>query len=963
MPAQSSSAYPYPSQRVIVLRHGERRDNRHDAPPESDPPLTAEGVAEIKNTAARLRHYLGKERARAAVLVVSPFLRTVQTAESLQHHGVGADHAMVVDNTLCEVFGPSRIKTSRAPQLQGLQTSRAVGGLPMWGESLETATERYVANFLRNGDEYGGPLAGGADPNPFSSARTESQTSSSLVCPPAVTRRFNGGGGQADRRWHTVTTPASPDPAVLSSLEDCTPPDTILVTHGDAISAVLSHFYPARVVYEADFLSFIIMRRYGVGNHVYHLDESVGVSWFVDGIDGEPPDPILHALEMEREAAAAAANKKTSTSNSSANGADDGGVDEDDLENDDDEGEALDEDDDEGEAPAQPASFAGSRMRSWASRLPARRFQPRVRPNAIVEATTVQAAALPPTQVHVPVLTHPHLYAGRSRLNATSSSGSNDGVDAHTPSRHYPKAGEDCERIRLPSGTPAQSSSIPVVTAMNDDTNHRRGQSGRSSSFPAGIPSSGGAKERDSDNQGGGGKDEKSLQRDTRPAQPPNIAAPYATESDDHLKWDDGTKADVFLGSVSSCCGLTADPSTNSRVKSQADSARHLSSPATREKAAIAALASPETREDSPAPRAANPIASAASSSPTTVINTPTTTTTTTGAASGKRAAPRCSGVAAPPSMPPGKRCMAHSIYGATPTPLFGTTSFADSITSMHPCISATSAMSATSEGEHGNGHVAAVSLASPIHRRNALGDAARISLFMRALCLPLVVIVPIALHGQLSLVWFCVLATVWEVVFAAVLDLSCRTNNLYYLRIRRAVEQLRPSPVTDVSLVAQALNTRGSADRTAAAADTAAPASAAHEDETDEITIYHFPDSVPNDGRYASSTMRPASHPNVGDDGASQRASPRNSRSTFDVAVLCARHVVATAAKLLALYLLGFVGGVVSGGGHLAQAWTGVGLLFSTPTGLILTMTYGCVNVVRGVWDETRINALLDHR
>lgn len=309
MPARANSAYPYPSQRVVVLRHGERRDSHPDAPAESNPPLTADGIAAIQSVAARLKHYLGDEDARSTVLVVSPFLRTVQTAEALQLHGVGTDHAMVVDNTLCEVFGPSRIKTGRAPQLQTSPTARTVGGLPVWGESLETATQRYVANFLRNGDVYGGPLARGAGTGTSISVREESQISSSLVCPAGVTKRTNGG---------EPATPGSPDSAVASNIAGEKPRDVVLVTHGDAISAVLSYFYPARVVYEADFLSFVIMRRYGMDNYVYHLDESVGVNWFVEGIDSEPSDPILRALEIEREAAmvaAAAAAKKSAAGN------------------------------------------------------------------------------------------------------------------------------------------------------------------------------------------------------------------------------------------------------------------------------------------------------------------------------------------------------------------------------------------------------------------------------------------------------------------------------------------------------------------------------------------------------------------------------------------------------------------------------------------------------------------------
>ncbi|KAG5492740.1 hypothetical protein JKF63_01320 [Porcisia hertigi] len=286
----------YPSQRVVVLRHGERRDNAPNAPVESNPPLTEAGVAAVKAVAARLIHLLGNDAARSAVLVVSPFLRTLQTAEALQHHGVGAAQAMVIDNTMCEVFGPSRINTSRAPQLQAPPMKIVVGRLPLWGESIEMATERYVANFLRIGDVYGGYLAGSSHlTGGFISSGDQPPTSATLV-QEAVTIR---NPSRLPPRKVISRGLTGFEGSISTNLRDRPSRDVVLVTHGDAISAVVSHFYPARLVYEADFLSFVIMRRFGVGNHVYHLDKSAGVSWLVEGTDLEPNDPIMLSLERQ----------------------------------------------------------------------------------------------------------------------------------------------------------------------------------------------------------------------------------------------------------------------------------------------------------------------------------------------------------------------------------------------------------------------------------------------------------------------------------------------------------------------------------------------------------------------------------------------------------------------------------------------------------------------------------------
>lgn len=198
-------------QLVIVMRHGERRDHLPDAPNEADPPLTEEGKRNVALAADRIREAIGPSLARRLVLLTSPFLRTVETAEELQRNGIGSDRASsAIDNTLCEVFGPLRIKSNGPPDVT---RKEAYGSLPPWGESIQFASARFVDSFLRNAQEH-----------PFE--------------------------------------------------------HLILVSHGDAISAVLSHFYPKRMVYETEFLSFVVMRRRSprLGNEARGLQPSTVTS-------------------------------------------------------------------------------------------------------------------------------------------------------------------------------------------------------------------------------------------------------------------------------------------------------------------------------------------------------------------------------------------------------------------------------------------------------------------------------------------------------------------------------------------------------------------------------------------------------------------------------------------------------------------------------------------------------------
>ncbi|RNF02135.1 uncharacterized protein Tco025E_08438 [Trypanosoma conorhini] len=207
---------------VVVMRHGERRDGAVGAEPEADPPLTESGAAQIAKTAEKLRVMLGEKKAREMLIIVSPFLRTRQTAEVLRQCGIGALEPPLVDNTLCEVYGPLRIKGITAQVLPDAVVKKGSGKLPQWGESIELASERYVENMLRNSHSY-----------PHN--------------------------------------------------------NLLLVTHGDAISAIVTALYPTRVVYETEYLSFIALKGgsksgSGGGTDSYRLFNSSGVRWIEDAL-------------------------------------------------------------------------------------------------------------------------------------------------------------------------------------------------------------------------------------------------------------------------------------------------------------------------------------------------------------------------------------------------------------------------------------------------------------------------------------------------------------------------------------------------------------------------------------------------------------------------------------------------------------------------------------------------------
>ncbi|CBZ38223.1 hypothetical protein, conserved [Leishmania donovani] len=895
MPAISSTALPYPSQRVVVLRHGERRDSYPDAPAESNPPLSEAGVVAIKALAARLQHHLGKDAARSAALVVSPFLRTLQTAEALQHHGIGAAHSMVIDNTLAEVFGPIRIKASRAPKLPIPSKSCVVGRLPAWGESIEMATERYVASFLRNGDLYGGLMTATRSLKDASRTREEeSPTAHGAAVPEAVTNRKVS---RLPPRSTSSKSVACGKEKSSSMLSEFPPRDVILVTHGDALGSVVSHFYPARVVYETDFLSFVIMRRYGVGNQVYHLEKSEGVNWLVEGADAEPRDPILLILEKERCAA----------EGGSGGGYVNGGEDE--CASFEDEAEEVDNDAD------VPFSFAGGRVQPRQSgeildkrhanrRVPSttesrmEAVSPVYAANPFAPPTRLPARAASksegprcsssglPTQMRTPQQLPPQMPKSASHhhdhmpdsASQNHSSGQSRTATASAPAHsqrpnEYPKAGEGCERIRLPTGTPAQSSSNSVTI-----NNHGRNL-GECAEDTEAVGSGNGSLHRMESRIPLKEGDSVSGQR-------------YREEGWEAEKCavpEDGHR-DPTVAFMSSCRGLSEEHRTNCSLRPPA-------MPAT----LVPATAASRIDGSPPSPNLEITVAAA------------------------------CPVVCAS--------------YGSALMGLAGKSFEADlgedatlaragasRTICTHPAFDTAAAVGASGDLTE--------SLNRRIYRQRSVVHAAFVSSGLRAVAAFLIFFNVLVQPRNAATLWFGIFSVAWEVAFAAVVHFSCRPDGWRMRRLRSAVEQLR----------LKGLRAKG---RTAAAGS--------QEDAggfpLSVEPLHHLGCSSAGGAEYISAVEWQNDAVDLDEDLSPTNRVPKGAMACF----LCgARLIAAIALKLFIISAMSFVFALLFGS-RAPGAMAGICNVYEPKAGLLMLLTYGCICVARGLWDETKLDAALD--
>ncbi|KAK9120813.1 hypothetical protein Syun_018430 [Stephania yunnanensis] len=220
-------------QHVVVMRHGDRRDNAEPlwtaaAERPWDPPLTEGGRDRAYCAGRRFRRELGFPIHRA---FVSPFLRCAETAAEvvtalcavdhdddlrrLAGETVSVDPARVkvsIEYGLCEIFSTEAIRVDRIPkdgewsfnisELEAMMPAGTVDRtvecvdekLPKWGEPTREARARYVR--------------------------------------------------------------------VLQSLADKYPNENLLlVTHGEGVGAVISAFLPDLMVYDVEYCAFSHQQR------------------------------------------------------------------------------------------------------------------------------------------------------------------------------------------------------------------------------------------------------------------------------------------------------------------------------------------------------------------------------------------------------------------------------------------------------------------------------------------------------------------------------------------------------------------------------------------------------------------------------------------------------------------------------------------------------------------------------
>ncbi|XQJ31252.1 Histidine phosphatase superfamily (branch 1), putative [Leishmania guyanensis] len=896
MPTNLSVVSPYPSQRVVVMRHGERRDSASGTPAESNPPLTAAGVAAIQSVAARLKGHLGADAAYRAVLIVSPFLRTLQTAEALQHHGVGAARAMVIDNTLSEVFGPCRIKTQRAPQLQVPPLSHVVGALPSWGESIEKATKRFVANFLRNGDVYGGYLTATSFPTDASLSGKDGLPSSQSPVLESVPRLNKG---RLPPRNLPPGALVSRNTRNLSNMVDDQPCDVILITHGDAISAVVSHFYPSRVVYEAEFLSYVIMRRHGVGNRVYHLEKSVGVNWLVEGIDAEPQDPILFNLEKQRLVA---------ESGSGAGYDNDNG------------GDRLEDGAD------VPINLAGSRMQprhvggipdhSHANRgvqFTARSNAEASSPAEVVNmhnptthSRTTRGAANNrdlrgssfPLATHAPMPlqvpeqspppTHQHHHQPSNALqdppyNNPLTATTDAAVASAFPQSPYrhPNAGEGCERIRLPTGTPAQSSSNSV-----SNYGHSSGEC---------------AEDTEAAGNGSSSPQQRERERPLKGAESVSNLC-YSTEereTEKGIMLDESNHVPI-VPLLSDYRGLSEEPSIGLW-------ARPPSMPAT----FLSAATTTRIDESRPLPHLE----------------------TTSAVATAGVLVSYGSDAAAPADKSFETDCAEDG------TVVRGGASL---MILPHPTFSTAVAVGASGDS--------ADALNRRIDRQQSVIYDSFVSFALRAAAVFLILFNVLVQRHDTATLWFGAFALTWEMGFAVVLYCSCQPSGWRMRRIRSAVEQLHFS-------VPSARGRATTARRQCVVMCDADSPDGASDDSSKVQPLCGFGRSSAGAAVSINSVESSGGSDSVGRDA----LAPNGILKRAVLSVLCGiRLVVATVLKLVIISVLSFVFAFLCGS-PAPGVMSVICNIYESTVGLVLLLTYGCVCVVRGLWDERRLDGVID--
>jgi broad specificity phosphatase PhoE len=151
-------ARPTPPSTIFFLRHGARLDQLDaewhlTSPTPYDPPLTAKGVAQARQTGAAIKDALPKTLGRRVILHTSPFLRCIQTALALAS-GMEEKVLLRIDAWLGEWLTPDYYMDIDPPPPGRQLCSSALAGL---AGRTDSVTVDWMWDSLRLGDggEYG----------------------------------------------------------------------------------------------------------------------------------------------------------------------------------------------------------------------------------------------------------------------------------------------------------------------------------------------------------------------------------------------------------------------------------------------------------------------------------------------------------------------------------------------------------------------------------------------------------------------------------------------------------------------------------------------------------------------------------------------------------------------------------------------------------------------------------------
>ncbi|KAL5217018.1 hypothetical protein ABZP36_017702 [Zizania latifolia] len=227
-------------QRVVVMRHGDRLDHAEPLWPANkprpwDPPLTDAGLLRAWTVAKRIRAAAAADSFQIHRVLVSPFLRCLQTAAQAVAAlcAVPDDKALLaLDNSANVLLDPSRIKVSIEYGLSEMMNAHAMG-------LLVSQVAPSVDKWFPDLSELEAALPAG----------TIDRSAEPLY--PEVPK------------WgESVLEARSRYASVIKALADKYPDENLLlVTHGEGVGASVSFFEPGVEIYEVEYCAYSVLGR------------------------------------------------------------------------------------------------------------------------------------------------------------------------------------------------------------------------------------------------------------------------------------------------------------------------------------------------------------------------------------------------------------------------------------------------------------------------------------------------------------------------------------------------------------------------------------------------------------------------------------------------------------------------------------------------------------------------------